>query len=42
MRAPITIANQAIPEINPPTKGMYPNISTIGEKKRQMPKTIEM
>lgn len=34
------MANPATPFTNPPTKGMYPKISVIGEKKSSIPKTM--
>jgi hypothetical protein len=34
------IAKPTIPEISPPTKGMYPRMVVIGEKNRQIPMTI--
>jgi len=36
------IANPTMPEMIPPTKGMYPNIVVIGEKNNTMPSTMQI
>lgn len=40
IKAPTKIAHPTTVESSPPTKGMYPKIVVIGEKKRNIPKTI--